>query len=176
MTDLNFLTIWDFPILIFQVLVEQNTIPHPHIWWLVASGKWHLVERVSSVREIVEHSLKTLWVANTLGRRSGGIGTTAAESELTAKGGSRKWGIMIGASVLQFSIHSPSSMCLQYGRFTHTHLLRNCVIWDPPHVQLLLLPPLSPTFWRDFFLKAVSSFQCFYWSEFFERQPNRIKF
>jgi hypothetical protein len=146
----------------------------------VASGKWHLIETVCSTvvseEQIVEHSLKTLWVAisNTRGvvpwgagnamappdfggsvnpmstrrgrlwllhyywhprifrpsygpehfgfeHRAGAHRKASSKLALKAKGGGRKWGIMIGASVLQFSIHSTSSMCLQYGSVLHTH-------------------------------------------------------
>ena len=51
----------------------------------VASGKWHLIETVCSTvvseEQIVEHSLKTLWVAisNTLG--------SSTQPELTARQG-----------------------------------------------------------------------------------------
>ena len=54
----------------------------PHSFMTVASGKWHLIETVCSTvvseEQIVEHSLKTLWVAisNTLG--------SSTEPELTA--------------------------------------------------------------------------------------------
>ena len=55
----------------------------PHSFMTVASGKWHLIETVCSTvvseEQIVEHSLKTLWVAisNTLG--------SSTEPELTAR-------------------------------------------------------------------------------------------
>ena len=98
----------------------------------------HREREAGAASEIVEHSLKTLWVANTLGRN----GAHSPQRRAAHIEGGRKWGIMIGASVLQFSIHSPSSMCLQCTvGFTHTHthlLLRNRDTRDPRHVQLLL--------------------------------------
>ena len=57
----------------------------PHSFMTVASGKWHLIETVCSTvvseEQIVEHSLKTLWVAisNTLG--------SSTQPELTARQG-----------------------------------------------------------------------------------------
>ena len=57
----------------------------PHSFMSVASGKWHLIETVCSTvvseEQIVEHSLKTLWVAisNTLG--------SSTQPELTARQG-----------------------------------------------------------------------------------------
>ena len=57
----------------------------PHSFMTVASGKWHLIETVCSTvvseEQIVEHSLKTLWVAisNTLG--------SSTEPKLTARQG-----------------------------------------------------------------------------------------
>ena len=83
--------IWKHLQYVYWVIIAHKKTLHlidyfiddiPHSFMTVASGKWHLIETVCSTvvseEQIVEHSLKTLWVAisNTLG--------SSTEPELTA--------------------------------------------------------------------------------------------